>query len=231
LASKNRSKGRSGGRVTPPSGRRASTTSTRDRSKSAAPTKPTKSTKSTRERRADIDVKAVDRLVERANRAIPKGRVRSAFSATGPISPNMVTVLGSVPAVVLVAVSLSLKAPLLLLVALAVMVLSMLGLMRGVNSTVVVAELPDEIVGLTNTRGELVPRFRVPGPLQVSQPFDPRWLKVEVAGDHLWVSKKAFGEVVAALAPPAETEADPGDEAGASPGDEAEASPADEAEG
>jgi len=194
LASKNRSKGRSGGRVTPPGGgRRPSSAATSSRSSS-------RTARSKPERRPDLDVKAVDGLVERANRAIPKGRVRSAFSATGPISPNMVTVLGSIPAVAVVALSLSLKAPLLLLVALAVMALCMLGLMRGVNSTVVVAELPDELVGLTNTRGELVPRFRVPGPLQVSPAFDPRWLKVQVAGDRLWVSKRAFGAVVEALA-------------------------------
>ncbi|HVN50969.1 MAG TPA: hypothetical protein VMT43_06025, partial [Acidimicrobiales bacterium] len=46
-----------------------------------------------------LDVKAVDRLVARADDAIPRVRVRSAFSGTTPLSPNMVTVLGSLPGV------------------------------------------------------------------------------------------------------------------------------------
>jgi hypothetical protein len=138
--------------------------------------------------------------VKRANEAMPKGRARSAFSGTTPMSPNAVTLFGSMPAVLIVGVSVATHSPLLLVGAAATMVLTILVLMRGVNSTRVVAELPDELVVFTNTRDGLELRSR--GPIEVAiRPYrDRRWLRVEVAGDQLWVSKRAFGVIVDRLA-------------------------------
>ena len=147
-----------------------------------------------------LDVGAVDRLVKRVNEALPKGRARSAFSGTTPMSPNAVTLFGSMPAVLIVGVSVATHSPLLLAGAAATMVLTILVLMRGVNSTCVVAELPGELVVFTNGRDGLELRSR--GPVEVSVlPYrDRRWLRVEVAGDQLWVSRRAFGVIVDRLA-------------------------------
>jgi hypothetical protein len=198
LASKKGSKGRSGGRVTPPSSSRGATRSS-GRSRSVADGRATGPAEREAAPQRDVDVKAVDRLVARADPVV-SGRVRSAFSGTGPLSPNLVTLLGSVPAIVVVAISVSVKTPVLLIVALAVMAASILGLMWGVNTTYVVAELPRELVVLSNHRGRLEPRFRVSDPLVVQPARDRRWVKVEVGGRRLWVSKRAFGGVVEALA-------------------------------
>jgi hypothetical protein len=194
-SSKNRSKGRSGGgRVTPPSsGRRSTGGSSRNGAS-------TKGGSASRASQPGIDVKAVDRLVARADLVVVGGRVRSAFSGTGPLSPNLATVLGAVPAVAIVAVSVSLKQPILLLVALAVMAAVIVLLMWGVNSTWVVAELPRELVAMTNRRGELEPRFRVPPPVEVQPYLDRRWVKVLVGGQRLWVSRRTYGGVVDVLA-------------------------------
>jgi hypothetical protein len=138
--------------------------------------------------------------VKRANEALPKGRARSAFSGTTPMSPNAVTVIGAMPAVLIVGISVAVHSPLLLVGAAATMVLAMLVLMKGVNSTCVVAELPGELVVFTNGRDGLEPRSR--GPVEVAiRPYrDRRWLRVEVAGEQLWVSRRAFGVIVERLA-------------------------------
>jgi len=147
-----------------------------------------------------LDVKAVDRLVARATDAIPRAKVRSAFSGTTPLSPNAVTILGSLPAVLVVGVGVIAHAPWLLFVALALMAVSMLLLMRVVNSTCVVAELPNELVVLTNRRDGLEPRSRGPRELSVLPYRDRRWARVEVGGEQLWVSRRAFGTIVDRLA-------------------------------
>ena len=81
----------------------------------------------------------------------------------------------------------SLKTPVLMVVALAVMAVCILGLMWGVNTTYVVAELPGELVMMANRRGRLELRGP-PGRSPSKRPRDRRWLKVEVAGRRLWVS-------------------------------------------
>jgi hypothetical protein len=148
----------------------------------------------------DLDVRAVDRLVVRADKAIPKGRVCSAFSGTTGLSPNAVTVVGALPAVVVVAASVGTHQPVLLLVAAGVMVATILFLMKFVNSTRVVAELPANLVVLMPRRGELEVRHRVAKHLVVEPYRDRRWLKVNVAGERLWVAKRAYGAVVERLA-------------------------------
>jgi hypothetical protein len=146
------------------------------------------------------DAKAVGRLVARANEAIPRARVRSAFSGTTPLSPNAVTILGSLPAVVVVGVGVIAHIPWLLAVALGLMALSILVLMRVVNTTCVVAELPNELVVLANRRDGLEPRWRGPQELTVLPYRDRRWARVQVGDDVLWVSRRAFGEIVDRLA-------------------------------
>ena len=191
MASKNRSKSqtrnRAGGK--PASGGR--TTARADRPARAQPEP---------ERVPDLDVRAVDRLVVRADKAIPKGRVCSAFSGTTGLSPNAVTVVGALPAVVVVAVSVGTHHPFLMLVAAAVMVATILFLMKFVNSTRVVAELPANLVVLMPRHGELEVRHRVAKQLVVEPYRDRRWLKVNVAGERLWVAKRAYGAVVERLA-------------------------------
>jgi hypothetical protein len=147
-----------------------------------------------------LDVKAVDRLVARANDAIPRARVRSAFSGTTPLSPNAVTILGALPAVVVVGVGVIVQAPWLLAVALVLMAASILLLMRVVNTTCVVAELPNELVVLANRRDGLEPRSRGPHELTVLPYRDRRWARVQVGGEQLWVSRRAFGTIVDRLA-------------------------------
>jgi hypothetical protein len=138
--------------------------------------------------------------VKRANEALPKGRARSAFSGTTPMSPNAVTIFGSMPAVLIVGISVATHSPLLLVGAAATMVLVILVLMRGVNSTCVVAELPGELVVFTNTRDGLELRSRGPAEVVIRPYRDRRWLRVEVDGEQLWVSRRAFGAIVDRLA-------------------------------
>ena len=147
-----------------------------------------------------LDVKAVDRLVARATDAIPRAKVRSAFSGTTPLSPNAVTILGSLPSVLVVGVGVAKHAPWLLAVALVLMAVSMLVLMRVVNTTCVVAELPTELVVLANRRDGLEPRSRGPHELTVLPYRDRRWARVEVGGEQLWVSRRAFGTIIDRLA-------------------------------
>ena len=101
---------------------------------------------------------------------MPRARVRSAFSGTTPLSPNMITVLGSLPAVAVVGISVALHQPVLLVVALAVMAAGMFLLMRVVNSMCVVAELPTELVVFTNRSSGLEPRSRGPLPCETEMP-------------------------------------------------------------
>jgi hypothetical protein len=127
----------------------------------------------------------------------------------------MVTLLGTLPAVVVVAISVSVKNPVLLLVALVVMVVSIVALMRFVNSTLVVAELPREVAVFANRRGELEPRARGDLDVHLLRSRDPRWLHVQVGDDRLWVSKRTFGLIVDRMVvvdDPAAGEADDPDE-------------------
>ncbi len=156
--------------------------------------------KAPRSPRADVNVKAVDRLVSQATDAIPKAKVRSAFSGTTGLSPNAVTIAGALPAIVIVAIGTAVHQPALLLVALAVMAASILLLMRVVNQTRVVAELPTELVVLSSRRGQLEPLSRGPKQLELLAYRDRRWLKVQVADDQLWVSRRAYGTIVHRLA-------------------------------
>ena len=202
MASKSRSKGSSksgtrgrsasGGRAQPKRGASAGAGSGASTSRAAASEAPA--------RTPGLDVKAVDRLVARANDAMPKGRARSAFSGTTPVSPNAVTVIGAVPAVVIVGISVAIHAPVLLLGAAGAMVLVMFVLMRVVNSTCVVAELPDELAVFTNRPDGLELRARGELEVRVLPYRDPRWLHVEVGDDKLWVSRRAFGVVIDRLA-------------------------------
>lgn len=201
--SKNQARHRSnGGRVTP----KSSTSSTASSARRTAPTDTETGSKAAAP--ADLNVRAVDRLVAQATKAMPKAKVRSAFSGTTGLSPNAVTVLGALPAIVIVGISTAAHRPLLLFVALLVMAATILMLMRLVNATRVVAELPSEIVVLSSRRGQLEPLARVPKALAVLPYRDRRWLKVRVADDQLWVSRRAYGAIVTRLTVDADDDAD-----------------------
>ena len=196
---KSTSKGSSKGRATSP-GRAQPKKAGSRRPAADGPTSRSREPAAGDARAPGLDVKAVDRLVARANDAIPKGRVRSAFSGTTPLSPNMVTVLGALPGVVIVGIGVATHQPLLLAVALAAMVVAILVLMRLVNATCVVAETPTELVVLRNRSDGLEPRARGPVELRLLPYRDRRWAHVEVAGERLWVSRRAFGVVLDRLA-------------------------------
>jgi hypothetical protein len=195
--SQSRQRGTGGGRVTPKS---SSSSSARRVERSSGPTDERKATKAGSGTRADLNVKAVDRLVAQATKAIPKAKVRSAFSGTTGLSPNAVTIVGALPALVIVAISTAVHQPALLIVALAVMAASILLLMRVVNATRVVAELPTELVLLSSRRGQLEPMSRGPKQLELLPYRDRRWLKVQVEDQQLWVSRRAYGTIVDSLA-------------------------------
>ena len=205
------SKGQSG-RVTPS---RSSSGASGGSAKATGPAKSTRSEQSSRPAEPDLNVGAVDRLVDRVNDALPRGRVRSAFSGTSGLSPNAVTVVGALPGVAVVAVAVISKRPLLLVAAVLVMAAAIVAVMRFGNTTRVVAELPDELVVFTSQSGHA--RAVPPGPVAVEiRPyFDSRWLKVAVGGDQLFVSKRAYGAVVRRLSGVDDAADDPGD-----PGDQ-----------
>ena len=87
----------------------------------------------------------------------------------------------------------------------ALVALLMLMVMTVVNTTVVVAELPGELVAFTASRGAFEPRTRVPKPLTVESGGSRSWLQVRVGDDLLWVSRPAFGGIVEHLAATADT--------------------------
>ena len=87
------------GRVTPS---RSSSGAAGGSAKTKRSAKSTRTEKSTRPAEPDLNVGAVDRLVARVYDALPRGRVRSAFSGTSGLSPNAVTVVGALPGVVVV---------------------------------------------------------------------------------------------------------------------------------
>lgn len=144
----------------------------------------------------DINPAAVDRLVARVSSAAPGAKVRSAFSGTRGLAPTMVAVVGALPAVVVVAVSLALGRPMLLILAALVMAATMVLIMTVVNSTVVVAELPAELALFTASRSALEPLATVPKSLQVAPGGSRSWLQVQIADEVLWVSRPAFGGIV-----------------------------------
>jgi hypothetical protein len=196
----------SSGRVTEPSG----SGSSRAAKGSAAGSGRAKATpQSSREPRPDLNVAAVDRLVARVEKALPRGRVRSAFSGTVGLSPNAVTVVGALPGVGLVAVAVATRRPFLLVVAFALMAAIIFAVMRFGNRTRVVAELPNEVVVFTSRNASLEPVHRGPLAIAIRPYFDGRWLKVDVAGDQLFVSKRAYGAVVRQLAGLADDDAEP----------------------
>ena len=197
--SRSASKGQSG-RVTPSRSSSGSAASTKSGGSSTRSTRSAKSERSSRPAEPDLNVGAVDRLVTRVTEALPRGRVRSAFSGTSGLSPNAVTMVGALPGVAVVALAVASKRPVLLLVALVVMAAAIVGVMRFGNTTRVVAELPDELVVFTSRRGALEPYQRGPVAVEIRPYFDSRWLKVGVGADQLFVSKRAFGAVVRRLA-------------------------------
>jgi hypothetical protein len=196
--SKSRSKS-TAGRVTPsakgsprprPASSRAATPGATSEATSPRPSEP------------DLNVAAVDRLVKRVSEALPRGRVRSAFSGTSGLSPNAVTVVGALPGVVVVGLAVATHRPYLLVVAFALMAGTIVALMRFANSTRVVAELSDEMIVFSSRRGTLEPLHRGPVDLQVLPYFDGRWLKVAAPGGQLFVSRRAYGAVVRRLVGP-----------------------------
>lgn len=199
--SKSRSKstaGGAGGRVTP-----SAKGSSRPRpAASGAATPATTEAASTRQSEPDLNVAAVDRLVKRVSEALPRGRVRSAFSGTSGLSPNAVTVVGALPGVVVVGLAVATHRPYLLVVAFALMAGTIVALMRFANATRVVAELSDEMIVFSSRRGTLEPLHRGPVDLQVLPYFDGRWLKVAAPGGQLFVSRRAYGAVVRRLVGP-----------------------------
>jgi len=157
----------------------------------------------------DINPAAVDRLVERVVSSVPRAKVRSAFSGTRGLAPTMVAVVGALPGVVIVAVSLALGRPTLLIFAALAMAGTMVLIMTVVNSTVVVAELPDELALFVASRSALEPLAHVPKALQIAPGGSRSWLQVHVADQVLWVSRPAFGGIVErfAIDPPAADDA------------------------
>jgi len=161
----------------------------------------------------DINPAAVDRLVERLSSAAPRAKVRSAFSGTRGLAPTMVAVVGALPAVVVVAISLALGRPMLLIFAALVMAATMVLIMTVVNSTVVVAELPDGLALFVASRSALEPLATVPKSLAIAPGRSRSWLQVHVADQVLWVSRPAFGGIVERFAdePPTADGASPTD--------------------
>ena len=110
---------------------------------------------------------------------------------------------------VVVAVSLALGRPTLLIFAALAMAGTMVLIMTVVNSTVVVAELPDELALFVASRSALEPLAHVPKALQIAPGGSRSWLHVHVADQVLWVSRPAFGGIVErfAIDPPAADDA------------------------
>ena len=160
----------------------------------------------------DINPAAVDRLVERASAALPKARVRSAFSGTRGLAPTMVAVVGALPALVVVVISLVLGRPTFLIFAALVMAGTMILIMTVVNSTLVVAELPDELVVFASSRSGLDPLGRLPKSLVVEPGSSRSWLQVHVGDEVLWVSRPAFGGIVERFAAHPDGPGDPAGE-------------------
>jgi hypothetical protein len=152
----------------------------------------------------DLNVRAVDRLVDRVTEALPRGRVRAAFSGTSGLSPNAVTVVGALPGVVVVGVAVASHKPLLLVLAFLVMAATIVAVMKFGNSTRIVAEVSDELIVFTSRANQLEPHHRGPIALRIIPYFDGRWLKVEVGGEVLFVSKRAYGAIVRRWAGPDE---------------------------
>ena len=150
---------------------------------------------------ADVDINqaAVDRLVERAATVVGRGKVQSAFSGTRGLAPVAVAGVSAVPATVIVILALLLAKPVLLVFAVAAMALTMVVIMTRVNATRVVAELRTELVVLAAHRGELSVLTRLPRPLVVEPGGGNSWLRVRADDELLWVSRPAFGGIVARL--------------------------------
>jgi len=144
----------------------------------------------------DINPAAVDRLVARASAALPKAKVRSAFSGTRGLAPTMVAIVGALPAMVVVAVSLVLGRPMFLIFAALVMAGTMVLIMTVVNDTLVVAELPGELVVFVSSRSGLDPLARVAKSVQIEPGGSRSWMQVHIADEVLWVSRPAFGGIV-----------------------------------
>jgi hypothetical protein len=144
----------------------------------------------------DVNPAAVDRLVVRASAAMPRAKVRSAFSGTRGLAPTMVAVVGALPALVVVIVSLALGRPTFLIFAALVMAGTMALVMTVVNTTIVVAELPGELAVFAATRRELRPLGMVPKSLAIEPGGSRSWMQVHIADDVLWVSRPAFGGIV-----------------------------------
>jgi hypothetical protein len=185
----------SGGRTTPKSSTRSSSSRSTSTAASGA-----KSTKGDKAARRDLNVRSVDRLVAQTTKALPKAKVRSAFTGTTGISPNAVTIYAAVPAVAIVGIGTAVHQPLLLLVAALAMAATIFGLMKFVNATRVVAELPNELVLLSSRRGQLEPILRTDPELELRPYRDRRWMRVVVADEQLWVSRRAYGTIVERLA-------------------------------
>jgi hypothetical protein len=157
---------------------------------------------------SDINPAAVDRLVERVSSTQPRAKVRSAFSGTRGLAPTMVAVVGALPAVVVVVISLALGRPTFLIFAALVMAATMILIMTVVNTTVVVAELPGELALFTASRSALEPLATVPKALEIGPGGSRSWLQVHVADQVLWVSRPAFGGIVERFAVDPSTPAD-----------------------
>jgi hypothetical protein len=150
----------------------------------------------------EINREAVDRLIERASEVLPGATIVSAFSGTRGLAPTMVAVVAAVPATIVVMVSIAVGKPLLLIAAMAVMAATMAIIMTRVNATRVVAELPSELVVLAARHGDLSVLDHVPHGLTIEGGGSRAWLQVRVGDEFLWVSRPAFGGVVAALVAP-----------------------------
>ncbi len=200
-----------GGRVTPSKSSTRTSSGATSKSPKAPSSRARRSTAgsgsaSERAVEPDLNVRAVDRLVERVTEALPRGRVRAACSGTSGLSPNAVTVVGAVPAVVVVGVAVASRKPLLFLLAALVMAATIILLMKFGNSTRIVAEVSDELIVFTSRANQLEPHFRGPIAVRILPYFDGRWLKVEVGGQVLFVSKRGYGAVVRRWAGPDEAD-------------------------
>jgi hypothetical protein len=150
----------------------------------------------------DINRAAVDRLIERASAALSEADVISAFSGTKGLAPTMVAVVAAVPATIVVMVSIAVGKPVLLVGAIVVMAATMALIMTRVNATRVVAEVPSGLVVLAARHGDLSVLARIAPPLTIEPGGGRAWLRVHVSDELLWVSRPAFGGIVAHLADP-----------------------------
>src|SRR4051794_15259659 len=104
---------------------------------------------------SDRTLMATAKLIEQVHEDRPDLEVHGGFRASKGLSPTIVVLLAALPAMPIVAVAVVSRRWFLLVVALAVMLLTLLLLFGKVNSVRVVAETSDELVVFGKRNGKL----------------------------------------------------------------------------